>query len=397
MKNNNLEIIKQSIEDGSNSSFCVLPFIWLTWDQNGAYRLCCEDKGIIHDSMLWSIQKNNILEMRNSNLMSWIRKNMLLWIENSQCVVCKNKESLGLKSMRETFNQKYVSKFDYILQNTDISTWKFSCDIYYLDIRFSNLCNLSCRMCWSGASTWRSEIDKKLGRENYDQVFSELWDDDELFDANGPLQYLETIYIAGGEPFMDKTFIKFLHFLIDTGKSLYIVLKINTNLTILPQKYLKLLKKFKKVEFVASCDGYGKMYEYIRIWWKWDIFIKNLLTLIQFLPELWKWSKIDMNTVIQIDNIYNIPKLYLLCNKLGLRIILSMLHSPENMFIWNIPDNEKQKVIKLYQKYIEKYQENIPKISDDFWEIIHILQTTKQNSEQYNTFLWEKKIIDEHI
>ena len=56
-----------------------------------------------------------------------------------------------------------------------------------------------------------------------------------------------------------------------------LIVKFNTNLTVLPSNTLNnLLKKCKRVDFLLSVDDTGDRYEILRFPGKWDIFLKNM-------------------------------------------------------------------------------------------------------------------------
>lgn len=104
----------------------------------------------------------------------------------------------------------------------------------------------------------------------------------------------------------------------------------------------------------------------------------------------------SMNTVVQIDNIYDVAKLYIFCYKLWIVINLSILELPQNMYIWIIPQVQKAKILEFYKNFISKYKAEIPTIENDFKDIYHLLKSSQENLELYDQFLKEKDITDEY-
>jgi len=150
----------------------------------------------------------------------------------------------------------------------------------YWDIRFSNVCNLACRMCGPEYSHTlakdlnvkfqpnNSHIIKAHGSSNFDEIMAKY----------GPLNDLYDIYFAGGEVMFQKEHWQMLDHLIDIGKT-DVMLMYNTNLTMLDYDGFKLLDyipKFRDVTLTVSMDGTGDLLEYIRWGSKWDQIVKNL-------------------------------------------------------------------------------------------------------------------------
>ena len=79
---------------------------------------------------------------------------------------------------------------------------------------------------------------------------------------------------------------------------------INTNATILNENMLKALQRFSNVSFVLSIDGTGETIERIRTLCSWDVIQKNIKILKDRLNPFFM-----VNTVLQKDNIDNIPEL----------------------------------------------------------------------------------------
>jgi len=375
-----------------NKSFCVRPFLSVTAHQDGAYRLCCEDERIVEGQKLGNIMNLKIPEMIKSPKMMEIRKKMLQGKVVDECSRCRLKESRGIASLREKSNTEYFHKFvQDIVYSSDAITWNTSHPSLHADIRFSNICNLSCRMCYSGSSSSRRELDQRLWNVVH-EVVQDIWTIPDFSSIADELRY---IYIAWGEPFLDKNFIPLLDFLIDSWRSKDISITVNTNLTVFSETHRELLSYFRDVRIVASCDWYGKMYEYIRLGAKWDTFLKNILSVKKSLVSFWKWSWITVNTVVQIDNVINILQLYAFCHKIWVKNNLSILQVPDSMYLWVLPYAQRIKVLDIYKKFILENSSSIPDLKNKFSEIMTILSSEQEQKKWlYAEFLKQKKIID---
>ena len=246
------------------NSFCVLPFIHKHIDLTNKRRVCC-------------ISSDEITEER----LQGIRQDMLANLPVPECKVCANTE------LQKTVSSRQKVTAEWFRKRPDID-YDYPPEISY-DLRYSNVCNLRCQMCGPVASsTWAKFLNKQ-------DVYQTLEPD--VFEVNPEAA---RIYLAGGEPVMVKSFST----LLDKIENQDCEIIINTNATILTEKMLSALERFTNVCFVLSIDGTGETIERIRTLCSWDIIQKNIDVLQSRLnPTLM------VNTVLQRDNIDNIPEL----------------------------------------------------------------------------------------
>lgn len=245
------------------NSFCVLPFIHKHINLNNKQKLCCHSKDSIDDDRLQAV-----------------RTAMLENQPVDECRTCVTAEQLKTFSKRQLYNKEWIKSYpDLDFHNPE--------ELSY-DLRYSNLCNLRCQTCNPGSS---SEWARHLGQENiYKTVEPNL-----NINPNA-----KRIYLAGGEPFMIKSFSTMLNSL----KNVDCEIIINTNVTILTDHMMNALHRFSNVCFVLSIDGTGETIERIRTLCSWDIIQNNIQRLKQELDP-----KFMVNTVVQHNNIDNIPEL----------------------------------------------------------------------------------------
>ena len=209
----------------------------------GEYRLCCA-----------SMEPSNNENVRIHTPEEWIKsvvpqnaRDLLsqdIWPDS--CYKCKNEEAIGIRSMR-------------------VRPRKYGPGISHLDLRFNNNCNLRCIMCnpMSSSSIMIEHTElltqgiespwPNFGNDSYN------WYTDEKGDFFSNLSDLKEIYLTGGEPMMVKNLDKFLEKLDSS-----VMLRFNTNGTLINPKILKELKRFKEVNMCFSIDGIGKVNDYIR-------------------------------------------------------------------------------------------------------------------------------------
>ena len=245
------------------NSFCVLPFIHEHIDVNNVRKVCC-------------ISRDSITLQRQKEIKQLMFDNKPV----PECVKCLEQEKVKTFSERQLNNKHWLKKYKIDFTNPPTLSY---------DLRYSNLCNLRCQTCNAKSS---SEWARYLGQE---KIYNTIDPNDYEIDKNA-----ERIYLAGGEPFMIKSFSKMLSKL--ENKNCEIV--INTNATILTDHMLQALEPFTNICFVLSIDGTGETIEKIRTLSNWEIIQNN----IQILRDKLK-PNFMVNTVLQKDNMDNIPQL----------------------------------------------------------------------------------------
>jgi hypothetical protein len=99
--------------------------------------------------------------------------------------------------------------------------------------------------------------------------------------SRAQLEGLETIYLAGGEPLIMPEVLDLMGALPETCR-----LSVNTNLSRLPGKFLKLIPRFKKFTLICSCDGVDEGFEMMRYPIKFQKFQENLFYVLREFPKV---------------------------------------------------------------------------------------------------------------
>ena len=218
---------------------------------------------------------NTLEDIWNDAPMRGLRRNMLSGEPSVQCRKCYTQEALNIKSMRQWANRTFADHItDVNMTSDDGHHSEFK--MRYIDVRFSNICNFSCRICdpWLSSAWW--EDAKKL-RGDIDHPKLLVAGTDLLEQIIPHLKYTEEIYFAGGEPLLMSEHYSILNYLVDQNLT-HIRLKYNTNLSVLTYKNIRVLdlwKHFPNVEVSASLDGSGKHAEYMRKGTRWDDILDN--------------------------------------------------------------------------------------------------------------------------
>ena len=288
-------------------TFCTLPWINISVDPDGSVKPCCVSTDYItkEDGTKFNLGYDKLDEIYNSKAFVTIREKMLQGMIVEGCSRCYEQEKTSNISHRLSYQNFIDENKTTVLEKIKIK---------YFDLRFGNLCNLSCRSCNPTAS---SQIAKEINNINNADLKkfwyvanSQTLNDWYLTDTfnNNLLEQVENIqllYLTGGEPTLNENNKKFLKYLIDIGKSKQVVVKFNTNLTNLNTEFFSLLNNFSNVIFFGSIDGYKEIQEYLRYpsnWEKIDGNIKQVIKNDTF--------KLIVTPVIQIGNLNKIIDLF---------------------------------------------------------------------------------------
>jgi len=225
------------------------------------------DKVQLQPCNVWSSKKYTIKEYKEEigNLKKILQTNY----HHQGCKKCYNEDKNNTRSRRVAQNQ--------FSDDNNLSLQK----LQSLGVRYGTLCNSKCMICdYSRSSSWVADAEK-LGiqfEEQYRYNKNLLPGVDVFFD-NFDLDDLKYVEFHGGEPLMQSYPVEFLKKIKNLDQ---LIVKFNTNLSILPSHQLdNLLKKCKRVDFLLSVDDIGDRYEILRYPGIWDIFTKNMSTIKQ--------------------------------------------------------------------------------------------------------------------
>lgn len=147
------------------------------------------------------------------------------------------------------------------------------------DLKITNTCNLSCRMCTpSQSSTWdkiikaNPDVDLEKHSDRLHPVEKgRSWHSDNLDTIKERFSNVKRLKFTGGEPFLVKQTKQICLNTIDTGASKDTALYFITNGQVfLEDDWFDIFKNFKTVDIDISVDGIGSRYEYIRPGSKWS-------------------------------------------------------------------------------------------------------------------------------
>ena len=266
--------------------FCILPWTHLhAYPDGQAYPCCLADA---HYPM-GDLHKNTMEEVWNSDEYKQLRYKMMNGLKCKECTKCYEREQHGFISMRNDSNKTLGHHIDLLdVTSPDGTLDEFK--IRYYDIRFTNLCNMSCRTCGSlFSSSWYQEETDLFGPRNHPQFMYAGKDKDDMWkQMQEHIPFLEQIYFAGGEPLIMEEHYKILKELVRLER-FDVNLQYNTNfskLNLKDENVLNYWKLFDTIGVGASLDGMGERAEYIRKGTKWDQIVRNREQMLEVCPNV---------------------------------------------------------------------------------------------------------------
>lgn len=266
-----------------SKTFCMYPWIHLHAYPTGEAYPCCHAE--MKPGIVGNCHTNTLEEIWRDTPMQQLRKDMLSETPNPACQRCYEQEESGFFSGRKSANKHHGHNIKKLKDNPFEMT--------YWDIRFSNLCNLSCRSCGHiFSSSWYADQAKLAGSDwkarnkvlNYaGRTDTDMWE--QLIPH---LDYVEQIYFAGGEPLMMTEHYNILDELERRGR-FDVRLIYNTNFTHVKLKDRTVFdywKRFKSVAVGASLDAMGPRAEYIRKGTDWDTVERNREQMLETCPTV---------------------------------------------------------------------------------------------------------------
>lgn len=197
------------------------------------------------------------------------------------CHKCEMQESIGAISERGRsvlYGLEDKTQFDNYVKNRNTGT-------YSIHIKFSNFCNLACRICSASESTTYGKTTKTTKVELDDISENPYYWNIFLNFIEKKLAEFETIdlIMVGGETMLAPGFYKVIDWLCDNSYASRVQLKITTNLTVNPsKKLLEQFSQFKQTGICASLDSTYENFHYVRWPAKWSKIEENLATLIDY-------------------------------------------------------------------------------------------------------------------
>ena len=370
---------------------CMLPWISIETSPIGTARPCClaVDEITKPDGTKYSLRENTLEEIYHSDYMQDLRKDFLAGNKPATCQRCWDEEAAGRASKRINSRirlKEYYNSIDF--QNIDPN------QLWFIDLKLGNICNLKCRICgsWSSSKWAKEEIDyspELVDRKThlaYTYLKDGAWPrESEIFWDNLKtlLPNIKYFEFTGGEPFLIEQHFELLRYAVEQGYSKNIEIHYNTNGTVFPEQ-AELWANFKHVEIAFSIDNVGARFEYERYGADWEEVQANIAKFTTM-----RSSKISTQlcTTMNIQNVYYLPELCdWILTQIFDHVYFNMLHDPWHMCISKMTPEAQELVIDRLttHEFNPKYRAEIMRIvkfikngdGSDGKEFLRKMQTT---------------------
>lgn len=273
-----------------NTNYCAAIDTSLFVYTNGKVGVCCSGSEYFGD-----VNNESLQDIFNKPRFIEIRNNLKNNVEDKYCIGCKELDNKAPgSSQKKSFNDS----FDYREERK----------LELIDIRWSNVCNLSCRYCnTNDSSEWRRLQNLPIinvNKKYVESIFQEVESNRET---------ISKIYLLGGEPLLQKHNERLLDIVRKDTK-----VDILTNLSVKldNNKIYSKLKELPNVWWNLSFDNIGKRFEYVRHGADWDLFQSNLETIQNDFGKI----KITFQPVYTIWNALNLKEYYDFIQKHEVRV-----------------------------------------------------------------------------
>jgi organic radical activating enzyme len=324
-----------------------------------------------------------------------LRQDFLAGNKPSTCQRCWDEEAAGRTSKRINSRirlKEYYNLVDF--QNINPN------QLWFIDLKLGNICNLKCRICgsWSSSKWAKEEIDYVPELENrkehlaykflqdgaWPRETEVFWDNLKTLLPN--IKYFE---FTGGEPFLIEQHFDLLRSAVEHDHAKNIEIHYNTNGTVFPEQ-AELWANFKHVEIAFSIDNLGARFEYERYGADWTEVQENIA---KFTAMRSNKISTQLCTTMNIQNVYYLPEL---CDWISTQtfdhVYFNMLHDPWHMCISKMTTAAKELVIDRLTTYdfSPKHRAEVLRIvqfikngeGSDGQEFLRKMQTTDEYRKQ---------------
>ena len=382
-----------SVKD--NKHFCMMPWVHMhLWPAGFTYPCCMSDP----DYPIGNTQTQSLQDIWNGEQMRKIRLNMLSGEPSKECRRCYELEDNGMQTLRNSSITNFADKHWQKVMNTSDDGSAGDVNMAYMDIRFSNLCNLKCRSCGPQfSSSWFEDHKQMYGELNHPKILQVRDEMKSFMDELEPLlESVERVYWAGGEPLITQAHYDILDKWIAMGKR-DVAMDYTTNFTQMRFKKktaFEYWNAFDKVRVAASLDANHKRGEYLRKNMDWDIVVQNRRDMLEQCPQVY----FELTPTVSVYNVLNLPDFHKEWIEQGLlepaNIRINILLDPTYMRLSILPVKKKDKIRLRYLehlKYLDQF-DNINHVKKDYESILNFINDDR--SEEVKMFLYKTFKVD---
>ena len=348
----------------------MLPWISLETSPVGSARPCClaHDEIVDEHGVKYDLNRTDLVTIYRSDYMQQLRQQFRAGEQPKTCQRCWDEEAAGRTSKRMHSQVRLKELFPQVDWTNDTPD-----QLWFVDLKLGNICNLKCRICGSWSSSrWAEEELKYMPNVDRKQHIAYTWLKQGAWPRNQDTNFwnnlrellpnIKYIEFTGGEPWLIKEHFALLEFAVAQGYSKNIDIHYNTNGTVMPDE-LWMWQHFGRVDIAFSIDNVNDRFEYERYGAVWDEVTENIDT-IHRLRDQWSNITTQLCFTVNIQNVYYLDELLAWADTKGFNnIYFNMMHSPDHMSVQRMTPDAKELVLnklktvfwtsQFYQKEID--------------------------------------------
>jgi MoaA/NifB/PqqE/SkfB family radical SAM enzyme len=344
----------------------MLPWISIEASPMGTARPCCLAR---EDIAGIDLRHNTLEDAYKSDYMQDMRRQMRSGEKPATCKLCWDEEAAGRDSKRINSKSRLKNLYSLVDWNNDKPD-----QLWFIDLKLGNICNLKCRICgsWSSSKWAAEEMDYLTKGEDKKKHIAYTWLKKGKWPEESPnfwenlktlLPHIKYFEFTGGEPWLIQEHWDLLQYAADNGYSKNIDIHYNTNATQRLGPHTMVWDKFGRVDIAFSIDNVEKRFEYERYGAEWEL-ANSIIDTVH-------WTKkVDTPNIttqlcftINIQNVYYLDELLEWADTKPFdSIYFNMLHSPEHMSVQRMTTAAKDLVLnKLKTNFwsVDKHQKEI--------------------------------------
>ena len=336
-------------------SICMLPWVSIETSPMGTVRPCCMAYEEITDEngYKYDLKQTDLETVYKSQYMQDLRQQFRSGKKPATCNRCWEEEAAGRNSKRINSKLRLKELYEQVDWSNDNPD-----QLWFVDLKLGNICNLKCRICGSWSSSkWAEEemnympigFDKKkhlaytqLKNGAWPRKTETFWDNMRELIPN--IKYIE---FTGGEPWMIEEHKELLKFACQTGNAKHIDIHYNTNATQWDTTLFDLWAEFGRVDVAFSIDNVGDRFEYERYGAKWDR-ANEIIDVVNAKTNHPPSGNITTQLcfTINIQNVYYLDELLSWAGTKNFGdVYFNMMHSPEFLSIQYMTPKAKELVL----------------------------------------------------
>jgi hypothetical protein len=351
---------------------CALAYHGVCVNQDGSLDPCCQ----YTNPFLFERIPFNQFDKFDRTVRQSMRDDFEAGKPHAGCQKCYQEEAAGWTTLRNFANMWYPNPAGD--------------QLYHVELRLGNYCNLKCIMCSPGSSSSISSerqqyADKfaSVGIYPYVPDMPHYWETHEFADFSDKfLSHIKRINITGGEPFMIPEVVTMLDRLMPIKDT--VALSFNTNMTVLKDKLIQRLEKFKNLEICISLEGIGPMNDYLRYPSDWNVIVWNINKVKTQIPL----AHITVNHTFQHGSAYSLPSLADFCKTNHISLHMTLVQGDAYLGLESVPPKDLERLAHWVQHTTDLNTEQ-----NQF--VTNIIQSTRFDLDLYLKFRDYVMVLDD--